>query len=31
VESSFQKAEAQDVASRTAGVLEIRNHLKIQL
>jgi len=30
VESSFQKAEAQDVASRTTGVLEIRNHLKIQ-
>jgi osmotically-inducible protein OsmY len=30
VESSFQKAEAQDVASRTKGVLEIRNHLKIQ-
>jgi osmotically-inducible protein OsmY len=30
VESSFQKAEAQDVASRTAGVLEIRNHLKVQ-
>jgi len=30
VESSFQKAEAQDVASRTAGVLEIRNNLKIQ-
>ena len=30
VESSFQKAEAQDVASRTTGVLEIRNRLKIQ-
>jgi osmotically-inducible protein OsmY len=30
VDSSFQNAEAQDVASRTVGVLEIRNHLKIQ-
>ena len=29
VDSSFQKAEAQDVASRTKGVLEVRNHLKI--
>jgi len=29
VDSSFQKAEAQDVASRTKGVAEVRNHLKI--
>jgi len=29
VDSSFQKAEAQDVASRTKGVLEVRNHLKV--
>ena len=29
VETRFQKAEAQDVASRTRGVLEISNHLKV--
>jgi len=29
VDSSFQRAEAQDVASRTKGVLEVRNHLKV--
>jgi osmotically-inducible protein OsmY len=28
VDSSFQKAEAQDVASRTKGVLSVTNHLK---
>jgi osmotically-inducible protein OsmY len=28
VDSSFQKAEAQDVASRTKGVLSVVNHLK---
>jgi len=30
VESSLQKAEAQDVASRTKGVVEVRNHLKVE-
>ena len=30
VESSFQKAEAQDVASRTTGVLSVRNQLKVE-
>ena len=30
VDSSFQKTEAQDVASRTKGVLVIRNHLKVE-
>ena len=30
VDSSFQKAEAQDVASRTKGVLLVRNHLKVE-
>ena len=30
VDSSFQKAEAQDVASRTMGVLLVRNHLKVE-
>jgi hypothetical protein len=30
VESSFEKAEAQDVASRTKGVLLVRNHLKVE-
>ena len=30
VDSSFQKAETQDVASRIKGVLEIRNHLKVE-
>ena len=30
VDSSFQKAEAQDVASRIKGVAEVRNHLKVE-
>jgi len=30
VNSAFQRAEAQDVASRTKGVVEVRNHLKIE-
>jgi osmotically-inducible protein OsmY len=30
LDSSIQKAEAQDVASRTKGVLLVRNHLKIE-
>ena len=30
VDSSFQKAESQDVASRIKGVLEVRNHLKVE-
>jgi osmotically-inducible protein OsmY len=30
VDSNFQKAEAQDVASRIKGVAEIRNHLKVE-
>jgi len=30
VESSLQKAEAQDVASRIKGVVEVRNHLKVE-
>ena len=30
VDSSFQRAEAQDVASRIKGVVEIRNHLKVE-
>lgn len=30
VEAGFQKAEAQDVASRIKGVVEIRNHLKVE-
>lgn len=30
VSSSFQKAEAQDVASRTKGVTAINNHLKVE-
>jgi osmotically-inducible protein OsmY len=30
VESSFEKAEAQDVASRIKGVLLVRNHLKVE-
>jgi osmotically-inducible protein OsmY len=30
VDSSFQEAEAQDVASRTKGVVVVRNHLKIE-
>lgn len=30
VESSFQKAEAQDVASRTTGVLSVHNQLKVE-
>lgn len=30
IESSFQKAEAQDVASRIKGVVEVRNHLKVE-
>ena len=30
VDSSFEKNEAQDVASRTKGVLLIRNHLKVE-
>ena len=29
VDSAFQRAEAQDIASRTKGVLEVRDHLKI--
>jgi len=30
VDSSFQKAEAQDVASRIKGVVDVRNHLKVE-
>ena len=30
VDSSFQKAEAQDVASRIKGVVQVRNHLKVE-
>jgi len=30
VESSFEKAEAHDVASRIKGVLLVRNHLKVE-
>jgi osmotically-inducible protein OsmY len=30
VDSSFEKNEAQDVASRTIGVLSIRNHLQVE-
>jgi osmotically-inducible protein OsmY len=30
VDSSFQKAEAQDVASRIKGVALVRNHLKVE-
>ncbi len=30
VDSSIQKAEAQDVASRTKGVVLVRNHLKVE-
>lgn len=30
VDSGFQKAEAQDVASRIKGVLLVRNHLKVE-
>ncbi len=30
VESNDQKAEAQDVASRTKGVVAVRNHLKLE-
>ena len=30
VDSTFEKNEAQDVASRTKGVLLIRNHLKVE-
>jgi osmotically-inducible protein OsmY len=30
VDSSFQKAEAQDVASRIKGVVEVRNRLKVE-
>jgi len=30
VDSAFEKAEAQDVASRTKGVVLIRNHLKVE-
>ena len=30
VDSSLEKAEAQDVASRTKGVLLVRNHLKVE-
>ena len=30
VESSFQRSEAQDVASRTKGVLLIHDHLKVE-
>jgi len=29
VDSSFQRAEAQDVASRTKGIDEVRDHLKV--
>ena len=29
VDSALQRADAQDVASRTKGVVEVRNHLKI--
>ena len=30
VDSSFQKAEAQDVAARTKGVVLVHNHLKVE-
>jgi len=30
VESGFQKSETQDVASKITGVVEVRNHLKIE-
>jgi osmotically-inducible protein OsmY len=30
VDSSFQKTEAQDVASRIKGVVDVRNHLKVE-
>jgi osmotically-inducible protein OsmY len=30
VDSSFQKAEAQDAASRIKGVILVRNHLKVE-
>ena len=30
VESNFEKAEAQDVASRIKGVMLVRNHLKVE-
>jgi len=30
VDSSFQKAEAQDVASRIKGVVDVRNRLKVE-
>lgn len=30
VDSTFQKAEGQDVASRTKGVALVRNHLKVE-
>jgi osmotically-inducible protein OsmY len=30
VDSSFQKAEAQDVASRTKGVLSVHNQVKVE-
>jgi osmotically-inducible protein OsmY len=30
VDSNLQKAEAQDVARRIKGVIEVRNHLKVQ-
>ena len=30
VDSNFQKAEAQDAASRIKGVVEVRNHLKVE-
>jgi len=29
VDSAFQRTEAQDVASRTKGVVEVRNHLRV--
>lgn len=31
VDSYYQKSEAQDVASRIKGVVEVRNHLKVEL
>ena len=30
VSSNFQKAEAQDVASKTKGLVLVRNHLKVE-
>ncbi len=30
VDTTMQRAEAQDIASRTKGVIEVRNHLKIE-